>query len=131
MIALDTNILVRHLTEDDKPQLKLVHSLFKKNNEEGDLFVSSIVIIELNWVLQSCYEWSEGQFCDALEDILKCPQFNLENSTAIRMSLTRCRKGQEFTDSLIGQIGISKNAKTHTFDKKLKKDSAFVLLLDE
>jgi len=128
MIAVDTNILVRHLTEDDPEQLKIVHSLFKKNFKDGDIFVSCIVLLELNWVLEGCYEWSNAKFCEAVEDILRCPQFNVENSLAVKMAISRCRKREDFSDALIGQVGVARNLKTYTFDKGLKNDTAFVLL---
>lgn len=128
MIAIDTNILVRHLTEDDREQLKLVHVLFKKNNKDGAIFVSLIVLLELNWVLEGCYQWSNDKFCNAIDDILRCSQFTIENSLAVKMAVSRCRKNEEFSDALIGQVGMTRNLKTYTFDKGLKNDTAFIIL---
>ncbi len=128
MISIDTNILVRHLTEDDLKQLKAVHLLFKKNEGAGEIFISLIVLVELNWVLLKCYDWDTDKFCDAVEDILRCLQFNVENNLAVKLAISRCRNKQDFADALIGQVGAIKNSKTYTFDKKLKNDSAFVVL---
>ncbi len=128
MIAIDTNILVRHLTEDDPAQLKLVHTLFKANNQAGAVFISLIVLLELNWVMESCYRWERDKFCNAAEDILRCPQFTVENPLAVRMAVGRCRKGKDFSDALIGQVGTSRGVKTYTFEKNLKTDSAFIIL---
>ena len=127
-IAIDTNILVRLLAEDDQEQLKLVHRLIKRHNENGALFISVIVLLELYWVLQKCYQWSDQNICAALEDILRARQFYVENDLAVKMAVSRCRKNQDFSDALIGQIGACRNLKTYTFDKALKNDHAFVLL---
>lgn len=128
MIAIDTNILVRHLTEDDPAQLKRVHSLFKTHPKEGDIFISLIVLIELNWVLESCYQWSRQKFCDAVGDILRCNQFTTERPSIVKIAISRYRKNQDFSDALIGQLAISRGIRVYTFDKALQNDSAFVVL---
>lgn len=127
-IAIDTNILVRLLLEDDQEQLKLAHQLIKRHNEKGAIFISIIVFLELYWVLGKYYQWSDEKICDALEDILRAKQFHAENDLAVKMAISRCRKNQDFSDALIGQIGASRNLKTYTFDKALKNDHVFVLL---
>ena len=128
MIALDTNVLVRYFTEDDPTQFQHVEQLFKKYNQDGEIFISVVVLMELSWVLESCYDWSKEEFCDVLEGILRCSQFTIENPLAVRMAVSRARKKQDFSDALIGQIGVRKNAKTYTFDKALKNDDAFVII---
>ncbi len=128
MIAVDTNILVRHLTEDDPAQLKHVHKLFKEHNQKGAIFISLIVLLELNWVLESRYQWTGNKFCDCIEDILRCPQFTVENPLVVKMAISRCRKKEDFSDALIGQIASARNLKTYTFDQALREDSAFIVL---
>lgn len=50
MIGIDTNSLVRFLTADDKQQYDLAVDLISTNQE---LFVSTTVMMELEWVLRS------------------------------------------------------------------------------
>ena len=128
MIAIDTNILVRHITEDDPAQLRRVHSLFRAHPKEGDIFISLIVLLELNWVLESCYQWSRQKFCNVVEDILRCAQFTIEHPTVVKIAISGYRKNQDFSDALIGQIAISRGIRVYTFDKALQNDSAFVIL---
>lgn len=128
-IAIDTNILIRLLLEDDQGQLKLVHRLIKRHNEKGAIFISLIVFLELYWVLRKYYQWSDEKICDALEDVLRAQQFHAENDLAVKMAISRCRKNQDFSDALIGQIGASRNLRTYTFDLALKTDHAFVVLV--
>ncbi len=60
--------------------------------------------------------------------MLSCPEYNIEHSQAVRMTISRCKKGESFADTLIGQIGTLKNVKTYTFDNDLNNDSAFIVL---
>ena len=57
MIALDTNVLVRFLVEDDKAQTAAAVALVKRAvaADEG-LFVTDIVLCEVVWVLRYSYE---------------------------------------------------------------------------
>ena len=112
-IAIDTNILVRLLVEDDPEQLKLAHQLIKRHDEQGAVFISAIVLLELYWVLQKYYQWSDENICDALEDIIRARQFYIENALAVKTAISRCRKNEAFSDALIGQIGASRNLKTY------------------
>ena len=51
MYALDTNILVRYIVQDDKEQAqKAVHAIERLTSEERG-FISCIVLCEVNWVL--------------------------------------------------------------------------------
>ena len=53
MIGLDTSLLVRYLVGDDKRQSEAADKLVSN----GDLFfINLIVLCELVWVLESCYD---------------------------------------------------------------------------
>jgi len=49
MIALDTNILVRYLTQDDEQQWQQAVTLIQENQP---CFIANIVVCELVWVLR-------------------------------------------------------------------------------
>lgn len=54
MAALDTNVLVRWLTDDDAKQSAIVASLLERAaTKEARLFVPVTVILETEWVLRS------------------------------------------------------------------------------
>ncbi len=49
MISLDTNVLVRFITEDDSKQLqKVANLLLKLENNNEQAFVSMLVLLEVN-----------------------------------------------------------------------------------
>ena len=57
MIALDTNVLVRFLVEDDARQTAEAAALIKRVvDADGTLFVSDIVLCETVWVLAGAGE---------------------------------------------------------------------------
>ncbi len=130
MIAVDTNILVRFLTKDDKEQGIKVEHLFRQHAGEGDIFVATLVILEMNWVLTSLYAWKPARFYDAVEDILSCPSFTVENDIKVRDAVTACRTHSklDFSDALIGYAAAHRGLITYTFDKKLRTLPIFHVL---
>ena len=61
MIAIDTNILVRYITQDDEIQSKAAEDLLSGYNEKPQsIFINNIVLCELIWVLERGYKYSKG-----------------------------------------------------------------------
>jgi predicted nucleic-acid-binding protein len=130
MIAVDTNILVRFLTQDDKEQFIKVEHLFRQHAGDGEIFIAMLVILEMNWVLTSLYDWEPSRFYDAVEDILSCLSFLVENDVKVRNAVAACRANSklDFSDALIGYAGAHRGLTTYTFDKKLRGTSIFHVL---
>ena len=56
MPALDTNVLVRYIVQDDAGQLTVAKRLISRILGEGlTLFVPVTVVLELEWVLRSSF----------------------------------------------------------------------------
>ena len=125
--AADTNIILRIITGDDEKLLAKAKNLVKKYSA-GDIFVSSAVMLEAHYVLLKYYHYSSEAIVEAFEDLMRIEQFHVEHETAVRLALAKYKRGFSFPDSLIGEIGNIKNLKTHTFDKELRKDPAFIVL---
>ena len=67
VIAIDTNVLVRILVEDDVAQTRSARSLVERAATDGAaLFVSTVVICETTWVLRSGYRSSRTEIAAAL-----------------------------------------------------------------
>ena len=131
MKALDTNVLVRHLTQDDPAQAKTA-SLFIAKHCFADApgFINHIVLCELVWVLESAYGYEKATIADALDSILRTRQFRVEHADLARRALTDYRAQQaDFADALIAAVNRENGYKeTVTFDKKAAKLSGFTLL---
>ena len=107
MIGLDTNLLVRYLTQDDPNQSRKASIEIEKGLSEGHMFfISDIVMCELVWVLETAYEYNRREIIPVLESILRTKQFRFENKDLLWKSLAdyRNKKGG-FADHLIGHIG--------------------------
>lgn len=68
MIAIDTNVLVRLLVDDPNEiiQSRLARQLLI---EQGSAWVSSIVLIETIWVLQSRYKLPKEEIISVIEKL--------------------------------------------------------------
>ena len=82
MIAIDTNVIVHFLTNDDPVQYKKAFKLVK-NNEN---FIADTVILETEWVLRFAYEFKPEQIATALTKLFGLPNFSL----ITQHSLLRC-----------------------------------------
>lgn len=66
MIAVDTNVVVRLLTNDDPKQAAAAKSLFAA----GPIWIAKTVLLETAWVLRSLYGFEESAIRDALYSLL-------------------------------------------------------------
>jgi len=131
MIGLDTNILVRYLTQDDPVQARKAARETEKGLAAGEhFFIADIVMCEMVWVLETAYRYDRREIVVVLENILRTKQFQFENKDLLWKSLTdyRTKKG-DFADHLIGRAGHKAGCReTLTFDAGLKDNPIFRVL---
>jgi predicted nucleic-acid-binding protein len=131
MKGLDTNVLVRYLTQDEREQARKVDRLVATIVAKGErVYVNVIVVCELTWVLRSGYGFGKEALVRVLERILSTPRLVLEDREEVREALKEYREGGgDFSDYLIGarnrRAGCSDTA---TFDRHLKGSALFTLL---
>jgi len=131
MIGLDTNILVRYLTQDDPGQSrKATHEIEKARSAGQTFFIADIILCELVWVLETAYGYDRKEIVPVLENILRTKQFKFDNKDLLWKSLAgyRTQKG-DFADHLIGQSSHEAGCReTLTFDTGLKNNPVFRVL---
>lgn len=127
MLGIDTNILVRYLTQDDKKQAEVVTNFFSKQHNDSSIFINCIVLCELVWVLESAYNYSKDLIAKVLDKILQTKQFKIDNSAAAQRALHAYKKyGADFADHLIAEINYTHGCNdTVSFDKKGVKNCTF------
>jgi predicted nucleic-acid-binding protein len=128
MIALDTNVLIRFLVEDDEAQSRRATKLIEDAvARDEQLFVSDIVMCETVWVLSSAYGFSRAEIVDALSQLLRARSVVFNSADSIARALDAYRKGRgDFADYLIREHARSAGAETvATFDGALLKESGF------
>ncbi len=128
MIGLDTNILLRYLTQDDAPQAKRATKIFEKQISEGNRgFISTIVLVETCWALGRFYGVEAEGIETMIDRFLVAPSVEFEHREEIWRALRLSRTGTiDFVDALIGLVGESHGCEyTLTFDKKAAKNKLF------
>ncbi len=124
MIGLDTNVLVRYLTQDDPEQSLRANRLIESSctrKEPGR--ISLIVLCELVWVLRGAYGYQKSLVTNALEQILFSRELEVENAHIASSALSAYKKGPaDFADYVIVFCNRSSGCElTYSFDKKLVK----------
>ena len=131
MKGIDTNILVRFLVGDDAKQANKVYRLFKRIEEDkDDLFVPTLVILELIWVLESFYKIARADILDSIAQLILMPIFQFENLTIVQNFISEAQQSKFDLSYLL--ISHSANIKgceaVLTFDKKAAKYKIFELI---
>jgi predicted nucleic-acid-binding protein len=96
MLAIDTDLVVRYLVNDDPGQAARARKLIDTN----DVFVCTTVILETEWVLRGAYGFSSSQCAKALADFAGLPRVTLEDTAAVAQALGWMRQGVDFADGL-------------------------------
>ena len=129
MKSLDTNVLVRFLIGDDEAQAQLVHRIFLNAEQQGQLlYISTVVLLETIWVLDSVYGCSRSAILEAMENLVKMPILCFERRDAV-ISLCQNTRDIDPADLLIGLIAKDAGCDTTlTFDRKAAKSGLFTLI---
>lgn len=93
MPALDTNVLVRWLVQDDEQQTEQVAVLFQQTLRQSDrLFVPVTVALELEWVLRSRYRFAKDAVILALDSLLGAMELDFQHEPAVEWALWHYRR---------------------------------------
>jgi predicted nucleic-acid-binding protein len=129
MIALDTNVLVRYLVEDDQKQSRRAARLVETALADDEpLFISDIVVCETVRVLASAYGFSRAEIVDVLGSLLRAKSVVFSSTDRLSSALEAYRRGKgDFADYLIREQAHTHGAdQVATFDKPLLKEPGFV-----
>jgi predicted nucleic-acid-binding protein len=130
MIGLDTNVLVRYLTQDDPAQSRTATQIIEQRLSLANPgFVSVVTMAELVWVLDRAYGLSAQEIAAAVERMLQVDVLVVENEQEVFMAMIALKQGVgTFADALIGELAVRAGC-THTltFDKKAVRLATFRL----
>lgn len=116
MLAVDTNLVVRLLANDDAEQTRRAAALFASER----IFISKTVLLESEWVLRFSYELPQEVILQALRNIVGLPNVMVEQQREIVEALDGFEQGLDFADAL-HLAGSRRAGRFATFDKKLIK----------
>lgn len=131
MIALDTNVVVRYIAQDDARQSAAATRLMEKSlDAENPGFISLVTLCEVAWVLEDCYDASRDRIRQVVEGLLGTKQLQVESPELVWKALRAWQASTaDLSDAIIGESGLAYGAsKTVTFDKSAAKLPSFELL---
>lgn len=121
MLAVDTNVIVRLLTEDEPVQAARAREIFER---ETVLLVKT-VLLETEWVLRSVYGFESSRIADSLHALAALPNVVCEDLHSVADAIKWTRAGMDFADAL--HLASSRPARRFaTFDRKFVKSAAGV-----
>lgn len=130
MIGLDTNVLVRYIMQDDAKQAAKATKLMESLTAQEPGFITVVSIVELVWVLSSCYGLRREQLAQALEILLRSRQLVVDQAHQVERALRAFSSGKaDFADCLIERMAASAGCvNTMTFDAAAAKAAGMTLI---
>ena len=130
MIALDTNVLVRFLVNDEPEQAEAARSLLAGLTERERGFVCREVAVELVWVLKRAYGFSRDRIATVLEALAATEELEVEAvDDVIRAASSYRLGGAGFSDLMIAAAAKRRGARTlYTFDRQAARLEGAALL---
>ena len=129
MIALDTNVLVRYLVEDEMKQAAAAASLIARCVTQGEgLFVSDVVVCETVWVLSVSYHVGRKEIASLLRNLLRARHLVFRAVDQLIRALDAYESGKgDFADYLIREHARAAECEqVVTFDRVLLRERGFV-----
>lgn len=120
MIAIDTNVVVRLLVNDDVAQARRARALVTGG---VDVFVAPTVLLECEWVLRAAYNFAPPQIGGFLRALLGLPGLHTEQPERVAQALDAYGRGMDFADAL--HLSFSHTAERfYTFDAQFRRNAA-------
>lgn len=121
-IFLDTNLLLRYYLKDNPEQFEAVMNLFLQiEGGKFKAYTSSIIFLEVSYVLKSIYKLPLPEITDILDSIFTIRGITVLEKTNTKLALLFLKKYKiKFTDCLIASQ-LASNTVLVSFDEELHK----------
>jgi predicted nucleic-acid-binding protein len=131
MAALDTNVLVRYLVQDDEKQFASAKKLVAAALRDGEaLYVPLTVTLELEWVLRSKYGFDKEQVSMIFASLLSAFELAFESERVVEIALALFKSNAtDFADCIhIASTHAAGESPLWTFDRAASKVEGAKLL---
>jgi predicted nucleic-acid-binding protein len=131
MIGLETNVLVRYLTQDDPIQSSRATSLIERTlTEEEPGFISIVAMVETVWVLERAYGLAVSDIAVAIERMLQASVLIVDSEQEVFTAMLALKESRaSFADALIGALDAKAGCSvTVTFDRRAARLTGFQML---
>lgn len=129
---VDTNLILRHLVQDDERQAKVAAKLFAASDRgEALLVLLPVVVAECVFVLESFYKFDRSDIARTLEAFVTGPGVELDDLPVHLDALGRYRRSRlHFVDCLLAAAASARGLSVATFDLGFKKFGDVTVELD-
>jgi len=120
LTGLDTNVLVRYIAQDDPAQSRKATAIIEREcSEASPGFLGIVVLVELVWVGESCYDMHRSEVARLVRQLLGTRQLIVEDAEIVWQALRLFENGKaDFADCLIERNAAAAGCKrTVTFDR--------------
>ncbi len=95
MIALDSNVLLRILLNDDPKQSRQAQAVVARATGLGEaVLLPDVVLCEVEWVLSSTFGLSRARVAETLRRLLEGTEFAFADRTAISAAVASYERGK-------------------------------------
>jgi predicted nucleic-acid-binding protein len=128
-LGVDTNVLVRYLTRDDKSQYEKARRLIDRELAKGEpVLVSLLVLLETECVLRSRYDLAKEDIVTAFSALLDTADLAIEDEPSVENAVYSWKdSAADFADCLIEARNRRLGCRaTATFDGGALKVPGFI-----
>ena len=127
MISVDTNLLVRILTNDDPIEARHAIKILKSD----DIYIPKTVLLETEWVLRHAYKIERSNILNGFQKLLGLPNVSVEDPDSMYQAIKWYEDDFDFANAL--HLASSRRCERFaTFDslliKKAQKFSAMKMI---
>lgn len=123
MIGLDTNALIRLLTEDDAAQAAVLRQRLEPLDATPEsMLLNNVVLVETLWTLRRVYGFDRATLVDLMGQLLSAHTFSFEDRNTIAQAAAQFASSTaDFSDCLIAIQNARLGCEvTLTFDKGMR-----------
>ena len=124
MIGIDTNVLVRYISQDDATQSARATRLLEQECSPATPgFIGLVVLLELVWISESCFGASRSEIVGIVRRILRTRQLVVQEAETAWKALRLFESGKaDFADCLVERVASAAGCTVvMTFDKAAAK----------
>ena len=133
MIAVDTNVLIRYITQDVPAQAAIAERLLDSLTNDGPGFVGREVAIEIVWVLERSYGFSRTQVAEVLTTLIGAENLIVEPDEDVARATFLYEQSQgDFSDLVILMASERAGCESlYAFDRRFARMDGVRLLDDD
>jgi predicted nucleic-acid-binding protein len=129
MLGLDSNVLLRHLLNDDPVQSPAATKFILANcSRETPGYINLMVLVETLWTLRRGYQYSRAELSRTVAALLATADFEIENAETVSIAVAKSDEtGIDLPDLLIILHNEAHGcSRTVSFDKTLVSEGLAV-----